>query len=221
MPTLCFLPPTPTHPFAKSLSKLITDTVPSNFTPSTTSPFLGHVALLPALDPAATYKSDAQTWLDSLRLPEEPKAEKDETVIEFMELETGDGYEDKLRLRAKKDGKLLEFAALLHQQVHGSTEAEATEWAQDTYDPHLSLLHSDVSASDASRKMGKVEIQLGFEIGDLFACCGGQLAQGGRLAVVDFEGDADVGGEGGMGKGRVVAERKVGFVVWKAARALV
>ena len=215
--SLWLLPPRADHPFAKSLNKLITDTVPSNFPDVNAPQFSGHVTLTPSFDAASTYKSSeqAQAWLDGLNLPASVSAEKDEAVIEFMELDAGDPFFRKLILTARKDANFLKLAANVYSQVHSSSDEAAQEWTEDDYAPHLSLLYADASKHDIEQKMHKVELQLGFEFGDLFACCGGMLAQGARLAVVDISSGEDVKGW------KVLAERDLNWVVWKAARALI
>lgn len=171
MPTaaLWLMPPRPDHPFAKSLDKLISDTVPSNFPSAKCPHFLGHTTVSSNFDASDTYETaeKAQSWLDSLDLPDEVKDEKDETVVEYMELEAGDPFFQKLTLRARQDDNLLAFVAKLHSQVHKQGDEAAQKWAKDEYAPHLSLLYSDASKQDIEQKMHKVELQLGFEIGDL------------------------------------------------------
>lgn len=220
MPTasLWLLPPSKDHPFANSLTKLITETVPSNYPDAQAPSFPGHVTLTPSFEAADTYRvpEQAQPWLDGLRLPDTPQNEKDEAIIEFMELEAGDPFFRKLTLRARQQDSLLNLAATVYAQVHVSNEEEARQWAQKDFAPHLSLMYTDLSKHDIEQKMHKVELQLGFEIGDLFACCGGQLAQGARLALVDIS-----SGQEDVGAWKIIAERQVQWVVWKAARALV
>lgn len=219
MPTasLWLLPPSTDHPFSKSLANLITNTVPTNFPDAHPPDFSGHVTLTPTFDASSTYKTpeQAQSWLDALNLPATPQTEKEEAVIEFMELEADDAFFRKITLRARLDSNLLNLASTIYSQVHTSDEAAAQQWAQKEYAPHLSLMYADMSKQDIEQKMHKVELQLGFEFGELFACCGGQLAQGCRLALVDVSSGKDVAAW------KVLAERQIQWVVWKAARALV
>lgn len=132
-----------------------------------------------------------------------------------MELEAGDSFFKKLTLRARKDANLVTFAAAVRAQALQVDETTAEKWAQNDYLPHLSLLYADAPKHDIEQKMHRVELQLGFEFGDLFACCGGMLAQGARLVLVDTQ------AEGGVEEWKVLAERSLDWVVWRAARALV
>lgn len=214
---LWLLPPSTDHPFSKSLANLITGTVPTNFPDAHPPDFSGHVTLTPKFDASSTYKSaeEAQSWLDALKLPPTPQTEKEEAVIEFMELEADDTFFRKLTLRARPDANLLNLAGTIYAQVHTEDESAAQQWAREEYKPHLSLMYADMGKHDVELKMHKVELQLGFEFGELFACCGGQLAQGCRLALVDVSSGQDVAAW------KVLAERPIQWVVWKAARALV
>lgn len=214
--SLWLIAPRPDHPFNKSLVDLISSTIPSNFTSTKLPKFTPHVTLTADIDPSKTYASSSspQAWLDGLTLDDLGyKKEFSEVIVELEELEINDPYFKKLSLRAKKDDNLVKLAARCREvgtQVSGS---DAKAWVESEYQPHLSLMYSDLSRADVQKRMGLMELQLGFEFGSLFDCCGGQLAQGAKIALVDTSKD--------VGEWKILAERDVNWVAWRMARGLI
>lgn len=214
--SLWLICPTDDHAFNKSLLELMFSTIPSNFTSTKLPRFTPHVTLTADIDPSKTYKSSSspQEWLDLLPLDGLSfKAQHNEVAIELEQLEPGEPYFKKLTLRAKKDDNLLKLAAKCREYGTGADEEKAAQWVGDEYAPHLSLMYAELGKEDVQKRMGLMELQLGWEFGSLFDCCGGQLAQGARLVLVDTSGEVE-GWE-------VIAERKAPWVVWRMARGLI
>lgn len=214
--SLWLIAPKPDHAFNKSLNELITSTIPSNFTSAKLPHFTPHVTLTSNIDPSQTYSSSSspQEWLDNLPIDSLGfKNQHKEAVIELEELEIGEPYFKKLTLRAKKDPNLIKLAAKCREVGTGVSEDEATKWAEDEYAPHLSLMYADLGKADVQKRMGLMELQLGWEFGSLFDCCGGQLAQGAKIALVDTSKEVD--------QWEVIAERDASWVVWRMARGLI
>lgn len=211
--SLWLIPPKDDHPFNKSLKSLISETIASDFprVPKDQLNFPPHVTLTSDI-PASTYSSDPQAWLDNLSLPQEFKKEHVEPDLNFEVLETGNQFFKKLYLRARSDENLLKLAAATRQAT-GADEGEAKKWAESEFKPHLSLLYADVDESDVKKKLGLVELQLGWEFGSLFDCCGGTLAMGARLVLVDTSGEVK--------EWKVLASRDVPWVKWTMARGLI
>lgn len=213
--SLWLIAPKQDHPFNKSLNDLITSTIPSNFTSTKLPHFTPHVTLTSNIDPK-TYASASspQAWLDELSIDDLGfKNQFTEAVIELEELVIDDPYFKKLNLRAKKETNLLRLAARCREIGTGISDGEAKKWAESEYEPHLSLMYSDLSRADVQKRMGLMELQLGFEFGSLFDCCGGQLAQGAKIALVDTSKE--------VGEWEVIAERDATWVVWRMARGLI
>lgn len=213
--SLWLIAPKPDHPFNKSLTELIDSTIPSNFTRVKLPHFIPHVTLTSDIDPSKTYSSSSpQDWLNSISIDDLGfKNQHKEVIVELEELEIGDPYFKKLTLRAKKEGNLLKLAAKCREIGLGVSEDEATKWAESEFLPHLSLMYSDLSRADVQKRMGLMELQLGFEFGSLFDCCGGQLAQGAKIVLVDTSKE--------VGEWEVIAEREATWVAWRMARGLI
>jgi 2',3'-cyclic-nucleotide 3'-phosphodiesterase len=211
--SLWLITPTDGHPFNKSLKDLISSTIPSDFPHAPKHNFIPHVTVTSEIDPARTYEkaSSPQEWLDSLTLPAFQK-EKNEVVIELEELEAGEKFFKKLTLRARKDANLLKFASKVREQALSLSEADGEKWAEKEYLPHLSLFYGDIPKSDVQKKISLVELQLGFEIGSLFDCCGGTLAMGAKLVLVDTSKD--------IKDWTPIAERSLPWVIWTMAKGL-
>jgi len=211
--SLWLIAPSDDHPFNKSLKDLIGSTLPSDFPHAPKNNFIPHVTLTSEIDPKQTYErsSSPQEWLDSLTLPEFKK-EKNEVVIELEELEAGEPFFKKVTLRAKKDANLLKFASKCREHGLELSEGEAQKWAENEYLPHLSLFYGDISKNDVQKKIGLIELQLGFEFGSLFDCCGGTLAMGAKLVLVDTSKE--------IADWKPIAERSLPWVIWTMAKGL-
>lgn len=210
--SLWLIAPSEDHPFNKSLSELITSTLPSDFALAPKHPFIPHVTVTSDIDPAQTYGSSSpQAWLDGLSLPAFKK-EHNEAVIELEELEAGEPFFKKVTLRARKDANLLELASKCREQAVGLSESEAKAWAERDYLPHLSLFYGDLPISDVRKRIPMIELQLGFELGSLFDCCGGTFAMGAKLVLVDTSKE--------IKDWTVIAQRDCPWVIWRMARGL-
>ena len=211
--SLWLIVPSQVHPFNKSLLDLIGDTYPSDFASYKTHKFIPHVTLTSDITSETYEKSSSpQEWLDNLDLEHDFKKELNEVGVEFEVLESGDKFYKKLYLRAGKDANLLRLAAKCREQT-GASEEDAKKWAEDEYAPHLSLMYSEVGKDVVDKKMNLIELQLGWEFGSLFACCGGMLCGGAHIALVDTSGEVD--------QWKILAERKAPWVTWKIARGLI
>ena len=212
--SLWLIAPSDDHAFNKSLKELIGSTLPSDFPSAPKNNFIPHVTITSDIDPTKTYGSSSspQEWLDSLSLPTGFQKEKNEVSIELEELEPGEPFFKKITLRAKKDENLLLLAAKCREQGVLVSESEATAWAEKEYLPHLSLFYGDVSLGDVKKKIPLIELQLGFEFGSLFDCCGGTLAMGARLVLVDTSQE--------IKEWSVIAERWLPWAMWKMGRGL-
>ncbi|OAL36140.1 hypothetical protein AYO20_04554 [Fonsecaea nubica] len=200
------------EPFNKSLKELIGSTLPSNFPHAPKRNFIPHVTITSDIDSSRTYgDSSPQEWLDGLSLPEFKK-ESDEVHVELEQLEAGEPFFKKVTIRAARDANLLKLAAACRRQGVLLSEADAQNWAQTEFRPHLSLFYGDVPQSEVQKKIGLIELQLGFELGSLFDCCGGTLAMGAKLVLVDTSKDIE--------DWTPIAERDCPWVMWKMARGL-
>lgn len=211
--SLWLIPPQDNHPFNKSLKSLISETIQSDFprVPNDQLSFPPHVTLTSDIAPDA-YGSDPQSWLDNLSLPAEFKKERVEPDLNFETIETGSQFFKKLYLRARKDENLLKLAAATRRATGADTDT-AKKWAESEFMPHLSLLYADIAEADVKKKIGLVELQLGWEFGSLFDCCGGTLAMGARLVLVDTSNK--------IRDWKVLASRDCPWVKWTMARGLI
>ncbi|ETI19495.1 hypothetical protein G647_09329 [Cladophialophora carrionii CBS 160.54] len=211
--SLWLIAPHDDHAFNKSLKDLIDTTLPSDFPHAAKNPFIPHVTVTSEIDPATTYEksSSPQEWLDGLILPEFQK-EKNEVVIELEQLEAGEPFFKKVTLRAKKDANLVKFASKCREQGLLLSESEAQKWAENEYLPHLSLFYGDIPKDEVQKKIGLIELQLGFEFGSLFDCCGGTLAMGAKLVLVDTSKEIKAWAP--------IAQRDCPWVIWTMSRGL-
>ncbi|OQV11269.1 hypothetical protein CLAIMM_15130 [Cladophialophora immunda] len=200
------------EPFNKSLKELIGSTLPSDFPHAPKRNFIPHVTITSDIDPSKTYGSSSpQEWLDGLSLPEFKK-ESNEVNVELEQLEAGEPFFKKVTLRAAKNANLLKLAAACRQQGLVLSEGDAQGWAEHEYLPHLSLFYGDIPQSEVQKKIGLIELQLGFEFGSLFDCCGGTLAMGAKLVLVDTSQSLE--------DWTPLAERDCPWVMWKMAKGL-
>ncbi|EXJ54041.1 hypothetical protein A1O7_09378 [Cladophialophora yegresii CBS 114405] len=211
--SLWLIAPHDDHAFNKSLKDLIGTTLPSNFPHAPKNTFIPHVTVTSEIDPANTYEksSSPQEWLDGLTLPEFQK-EKNEVVIELEQLEAGEPFFKKVTLRAKKDANLVKFASKCREQGLLLSENEAQKWAENEYLPHLSLFYGDIPKDEVQKKIGLIELQLGFEFGSLFDCCGGTLAMGAKLVLVDTSKE--------IKDWTPIAQRDCPWVIWTMSKGL-
>jgi len=209
--SLWLIAPSDDHAFNKSLKELIGSTLPSDFPHAPKNNFIPHVTITSDVDPSKTYGSKPQEWLDSLALPEF-KREANEVIIELEELEAGEPFFKKITLRAKKDANFVELAAKCRQQGLNLSESEAQKWAENEYLPHLSLFYGDIPKDEVQKKIGLIELQLGFELGSLFDCCGGTLAMGAKLVLLDTSRAIE--------EWKPIAERECPWVMWRMAKGL-
>lgn len=210
--SLWLIAPSKDNPFNKSLEDLIGNALPSNFPRVPKNSFIPHVTITSDIDPAKTYASSPQEWLDSLELPMFQK-EKNEVIIELEVLEAGEPFFKKVTIKAKKDANLIQLATKCRQQSLLLSESTASTWAEKEYLPHLSLFYGDVPQSEVQKKIPLIELQLGFELGSLFDCCGGTLAMGAKLVLVDTSKE--------IKDWSVIAQRDCPWVMWKMARGLI
>ncbi|KAK4943819.1 hypothetical protein LTR10_016722 [Elasticomyces elasticus] len=210
--SLWLIPPSADHPFNKSVQDLIANTLPSDFPHAPKNNFIPHVTITSDVNPAKTYGDSPQKWLDSLALPEF-KRESDEVTIELEELEAGEPFFKKVTLRARKDQNLVKLASACRRQSLLLSGDEAQTWAKNDYLPHLSLFYGDVPRDEVQKKVGLIELQLGFELGSLFDCCGGTLAMGAKLVLVDTGRPIE--------SWQPIAERECPWVMWRMAKGLV
>lgn len=129
--SLWLLPPK-SHPLSTVLPTLIHDTS-SHF--KSTHSFLAHVTLTSEISPS-THSSDPQVWLDSLALPS-----GDDVQVKFEKLASEDVFFRKLYIKCHKTGGVKKLAEACRREVDGyDEEFKASNWADEEYNPHLSLL---------------------------------------------------------------------------------
>lgn len=200
------------HPFRQSLVELIQSTIPTNFAQGVVkSNFEPHVTVVSGID--ASSVKHPQAWLDGLSLPSDLRKELKEATIELERVEAGDDFFRKVTIAAKEDENLMRLAAVCRQQAAQVSEADAKEWAAKEYQPHLSLAYADIAKSEVQKKIPLIELQLGWEFGSLFDCCGGTLAMEAKLALVDTSKSVD--------EWQILATRQVPWVRWTMARSLI
>lgn len=130
--SLWLLPPE-THPLNEVLTALIKQTA-SSF--GSSDLFVPHVTLTSDLVSPLTYASGPQNWLDSLDLPA-----ASDVKVEFDKLDSENVYFRKLYVKCKKTTGLKDLATVCRKQVADhESETTARKWADDTYNPHVSLL---------------------------------------------------------------------------------
>lgn len=129
--SLWLLPPE-THPLNEVLTSLIKRTA-SRF--GSSDLFIPHVTLTSDLVSASSYGTEPQKWLDSLELPA-----GGDVQVEFEKLYSEHAYFRKLYIKCKKTAGLKALAKACREQVPDHEEEMARKWAEETYNPHASLL---------------------------------------------------------------------------------
>ncbi|KAJ9663167.1 hypothetical protein H2198_000928 [Neophaeococcomyces mojaviensis] len=213
--SLWLITPKDDHEFNKSLKELINSTLPSDFARFKCPSFIPHVTITSDIEPSKTYgqASSPQQWLDNLALPADFKKEFKEATVELEAVEAGEPFFKKVTLRAKKDENLVRLAAKCREAGVLVSEQEAQKWAETEYAPHLSLVYADVPKDEAQKKVPLIELQLGWEFGSLFDCCGGTLCMGAKLVLVDTSKPIE--------EWVPIAERELPWVKWTMARSLI
>jgi 2',3'-cyclic-nucleotide 3'-phosphodiesterase len=130
--SLWLLPPE-THPLNQQLTSLIKKTA-SRF--GSSDLFIPHVTLTSDLVEPSSYGSEPQKWLESLELPA-----GDDVKVEFERLGSEDVHFRKLYIKCQKTAGLKALATVCRMQVANHEDKEtARKWAEETYNPHVSLL---------------------------------------------------------------------------------
>ena len=130
--SLWLLPPE-YHPLNEKLFSLITRTA-SHF--GSTDFFIPHVTLTSDLVKPSSYGTEPQKWIESLDLPA-----GEDVRVEFEKLNSEDVYFRKLYIKCKKNGGLKALATVCRRQVADhEDDGIARDWAEETYNPHVSLL---------------------------------------------------------------------------------
>lgn len=179
MPMSLWLVPHDGNPFTKAVQEFISDEVPKLFLPpEKIQKFAPHVTLTSDIDVEKVVEGKSpQEWLDNLQLPEF-KAELNEVILELDTIEAEDPFYRKMNIAVKDGANLKKLAACCRRQGVLESEDKAEAWAQNEYQPHLSLLYADVPTKDVKNRVALVEMKVQFSIGDIFACCGGTLCMG-------------------------------------------
>lgn len=100
--------------------------------------FLPHVTLSSEISPAK-YISDPQVWLDSLNF-----STGEDVQVKFKQLGSEDVFFRKLYIQCVKTEGLKSLAHTCRHEVAGFGEdSKVAEWANERYNPHLSLLYHD------------------------------------------------------------------------------
>ncbi|KAH7095679.1 2',3'-cyclic-nucleotide 3'-phosphodiesterase [Paraphoma chrysanthemicola] len=172
--SLWLLPPK-SHPLDKILPKLVEQTS-SHF--GSSHSFLPHVTLTSEVSPS-TYSAGPQAWLDSLTLPS-----SDDVQVEFEKLASEDVFFRKLYIKCRKTNGVKKLAQVCREKVAGYEEdGKAETWAEEAYNPHLSLLYHDCPKVEPS-DLAPIE-RLAQESGISFASKGKVRGwTGGRVVLV-------------------------------------
>ena len=199
------------NPFTKSMKEFIATEVPKQFEQD--KQVVGvKVTLTPDVDiEKISGGKSAQEWLDSIQFPEF-HSEHNEVVIELDEFRADDDYYRKMNISVKGNDNLKKLAAVCRRAAVSQDEEKAQTWAQNQFDPSLTVLYADIPAKEVSNKIALIEMKLGFAIGDIFACCGGTLCMGGHLVLVDTSKPMD--------QWTPVAKRETPWIMWRASRGL-
>ncbi|KAF2735453.1 2, 3 cyclic phosphodiesterase [Polyplosphaeria fusca] len=168
--SLWLLPPDD-HPLNPLLTSLIQTTSAKFASPHL---FIPHVTLTSDIPPS-TYASSAQKWLHDLPLP----AAKD-VAVKLGKLQSEDVFVRKLYSKVDKAG-VKEIGAAARMVVEGYADwTKALEWAEESYNPHVSLLYHDcppVSDKDVA-EMEKMVAIVGVSLegeGELGSWLGGRV----------------------------------------------
>ncbi|KAK1836781.1 putative cyclic phosphodiesterase [Podospora conica] len=148
--SLWLLPP-PTSPLHRTLTTLITTTLPTllplESTSATLSPsfFAPHLTLTSNIPPSV-YTSSPQAWLDSLPLPS--------VRIRLTDLCTHDVFFRRCFLQVARERGVEELAAVARKWgVEGGDEERVRGWLEG-YGPHVSLMYGSVPMDE--ERMGVV-----------------------------------------------------------------
>ncbi|KAJ4991292.1 hypothetical protein SVAN01_03190 [Stagonosporopsis vannaccii] len=176
--SLWLLPPE-AHPLNGVLVSLIKRTA-SRFASSDL--FIPHITLTSDLVSPSSYGSEPQQWLDSLELPPGGNVQ-----VEFDKLDSEGVYFRKLYIKCNKTAGLKALATVCRKQVaNHEDEKTARKWAEETYNPHVSLLYHDCPRVDAEG-LGQTS-KLAREEGiDLVERTEGLGWTGGRVVLVATE----------------------------------
>ncbi|KAI4945949.1 2',3'-cyclic nucleotide 3'-phosphodiesterase [Alternaria rosae] len=165
--SLWLLPPAD-HALSEVLPRLIDKTSKQFGSPDR---FIPHVTLSSNIT-ASKHEPDPQAWLDSLDLP----PIKD-VLVKFERLGSEDVFFRKLYIKCEKSEGIRQLAKQSRKQVDGfEEESKAKVWAEDEYNPHLSLMYHDCPQVDAAG-LASVDL-LGVNLdgtGDLGGWTGGRV----------------------------------------------
>ncbi|QDS77373.1 hypothetical protein FKW77_005708 [Venturia effusa] len=148
------------HNIYETLTELIS-TIPSTIPDSTASKplsFVPHITLTSGIDLAALQPSP-KAVLERIAIPE-----PDNVIVSFTSLEIGPTFTKKLFLRCDRAG-LQGLAELARWQAVEATKdvsnandigaedarRRAEEWAESSFDPHVSLLYSGAQVSEEQK----------------------------------------------------------------------
>lgn len=130
--SLWLLPPD-VHPLNEKLTSLINRTA-LHF--GSTDLFIPHITLTSDLVQSSGYGTEPQKWIESLDLPA-----GGDVKIDFGKLSSEDVYFRKLYIKCQKTKGLKALATVCRGQVAEYEDNKtATRWAEETYNPHVSLL---------------------------------------------------------------------------------
>lgn len=199
------------NPFTKSMKDFIQNEVPKQLDKGQQNVGV-HVTLTPDvnIDKVSGGKSP-QEWIDSIDFPNF-HPENDEVVLELDEIRADDDQSRKMNISVKDNGNLKKLAAVCRKAAVSQDEEKAQTWAQNQFEPALTLLYADIPTKEVANKIALIEMKLGFAIGDIFACCGGTLCMGGHLVLVDTSKPMD--------QWQAVAKRETPWIMWRASRGL-
>lgn len=211
-------------PFTKEVQELITSTVPDNYTAllKERNSFIPHVTVTSGIDPKKTWEASGQSpqeWFDSLSLPEFKK-EHDEVILELDHLEAGEKFYKTIYIDINENDNLKKLTARIRREAvlvpsggnADDAEKTAQEWAKKDFSPHMSLMYADIPQAEIKKRIPLIELQLGFSLGSLFACCGGTLSQGGDMVLVDTSKP--------ISEWKPIALRETPWAMWKMTHNL-
>ena len=127
-----WLVPPPDSALHKTISTLITSTIPSLYPIALPPRFSPHLTL--TADTVKSSSDDPQKWLDGLDLPVE------KLEIRVKEPQVGQIFFRKLTLRCEKDDALKGLAAACRRAGTGAGAEEVRRWVEEVYAPHVSLM---------------------------------------------------------------------------------
>lgn len=138
--------------------------------------FLPHVTLTSNIDPASI--DDPQKWLDSLDLQ---LAMESAIEVSFSEVAIGDRFFKKLFIRCVKNEGLMKLAKECRRiAVLNGDGQEAERWVREEYDPHCSLMYSDLELrEDVVPKMEQKLHHLGVTMGGTMIPDGEEVSSNG------------------------------------------